>query len=148
MLKSITPVVVVLGVVTASIVKSLAAPKTRLRSTTSEIAPPEMSMPLMVSSAGPVMARVVLKAPVDRKEERTIWPESPMSRILGVPVPVVPHRVIETTLLTVGVTVFWAVVGGTWTRQVGQVATAQDIVPSIWDSRTEPLEMGAAVGRV
>ncbi len=45
--------------------------------------------------------------------------------------PVVPLSVSETTPLAVGVTVFCAVVGGTWTRQVGQVATAQESVPSV-----------------
>src|SRR3712207_8788 len=121
--RSRTPVVVVLAVVTASMVRSLAAPRISAKSLTSETAPLFISMPLIVSSVGPVMASVLVNAPVELKYERVTCVESLIFKIFGVPVPVVPFKVKETTPLAVGVTVFWAVVGGTWTRQVGQVAT-------------------------
>ncbi len=79
--RSTTPVVVVLRVETASIVRSLAAPKTSERSLTSETAPDAISMPLIVSSVGPVIERVEVKAPVASKYDRITCPESAISRM-------------------------------------------------------------------
>lgn len=85
---------------------------------TLERAPLSMIKLLMVlEEVGAVIAWVVTKAPVLSKYDLVIFPLSIIFKILGVPVPVVPFKDRETTLLAVGETVLAALLPGTLTRK-------------------------------
>src|SRR5260221_7372343 len=103
---------------------------------------------IVLEEVGAVIGRVVVNAPVASKYDLIASVEIAISRICGAPTPVVPLRVSETVLPAVGVTVFCAVFGGVWTKHVGHVATAQEREPFVCDCNTEPLTLGADVGRV
>ncbi len=83
---------------------------------------------MVLEEVGATIALRVLKAPVESKYDWVTLEESMIFKMFGVPNPVVPLRLIETTPSDVGATVFAAVDPGTLTKKSELVISDEEIV--------------------